>query len=77
MDQLSSIGPARGLGLMAGLEVSSGEKALRIIKGMLKRGYILLPEGERGNVIAFTPPLTITAAQLAATVKALSDYAPF
>jgi len=31
---------------------------------MLHRGYILLPEGEDSNVIGFTPPLTITRAQL-------------
>jgi 4-aminobutyrate aminotransferase-like enzyme len=38
---------------------------------MLHRGYILLPEGEHGNVISFTPPLTITQAQLAKTVAEL------
>ena len=31
---------------------------------MLHRGYILLPEGEHGNIISFTPPLTITEAHL-------------
>lgn len=68
LKQLSAIGSARGLGLMAGLEVESGE---RVVKEMLKRGYIVLPEGERGNVIAFMPPLTITRAQLNSAVEAL------
>jgi 4-aminobutyrate aminotransferase-like enzyme len=45
--------------------------ALRVIKDLLHRGFILLPEGEHGNVISFTPPLTITNGQLAAAVKAL------
>ena len=71
LKQLEPIGKARGLGLMAGVEFESGEQALSIIKKMLKRGYIVLPEGEHGNVIAFTPPLTITAAQLNSAVKAL------
>jgi acetylornithine/succinyldiaminopimelate/putrescine aminotransferase len=71
LKQLRAIGPARGLGLMAGLEFQSGEQALGVVRKMLKRGYILLPEGERGNVIAFTPPLTISAPQLTGMVKAL------
>jgi 4-aminobutyrate aminotransferase-like enzyme len=39
----------------------------------LHEGYIFLPEGEHGNVISFTPPLTITKAQLAKAVTALKD----
>ena len=67
----------RGLGLMAGVELclSDGrpatDAALQAIKTMLHRGYILLPEGEHGNVISFTPPLTITQAQLAKAVAEL------
>lgn len=60
-----------GQGLMAGLELPDGETALAAVKAMLHRGYILLPAGERGNVIAFTPPYTITQKQLERTVKAL------
>ncbi|MEK7780562.1 MAG: aminotransferase class III-fold pyridoxal phosphate-dependent enzyme, partial [Verrucomicrobiota bacterium] len=68
---------ARGIGLMAGLELLNTDgtpattESLRIIKAMLHRGYILLPEGEHGNIISFTPPLTITAAQLARMVTEL------
>jgi 4-aminobutyrate aminotransferase-like enzyme len=70
---------SRGLGLMAGIELrlADGRPAtatvLRAIKAMLRRGFILLPEGEHGNVISLTPPLTITKAQLAKTVKALAE----
>ncbi|MDB6121414.1 MAG: 4-aminobutyrate aminotransferase/4-aminobutyrate aminotransferase/(S)-3-amino-2-methylpropionate [Pedosphaera sp.] len=69
----------RGAGLMVGLELclSGGIPAtivsLRVIKEMLHRGFILLPEGAHGNVISFTPPLTITKSQLAATVNALQN----
>ncbi|HEV2435023.1 MAG TPA: aspartate aminotransferase family protein [Verrucomicrobiae bacterium] len=68
----------RGLGLMAGIELQSpdgkpaGKAAMRVIKSMLRRGYILLPEGEHAHVISFTPPLTITRGQLAKTVAALA-----
>jgi len=70
---------ARGIGLMVGLEVRRADgspatdESLRAIKTMLQRGFILLPEGEHGNVISFTPPLTITEEQLATTVGMLKD----
>ena len=70
---------ARGIGLMAGLELRTADglpatdAALHAIKAMLRRGFILLPEGEHGNVISFTPPLTITAAQLKQAVNELEN----
>jgi len=69
----------RGLGLMAGVELrlANGKPAtkgaMQAIKKMLHRGFILLPEGEHANVISFTPPLTITEAQLAKAVAALAQ----
>jgi 4-aminobutyrate aminotransferase-like enzyme len=69
----------RGRGLMAGVEIrrTNGAPAtalvLRAVKQMLRRGFILLPEGEFGNVISFSPPLIITQAQLTAAVAALRE----
>jgi 4-aminobutyrate aminotransferase-like enzyme len=68
----------RGLGLMAGVELRlpdgkpATEMAMRVVKIMLHRGYMLLPEGEHANVISFTPPLTIARAQLQRTVDTLA-----
>ena len=68
---------SRGLGLMAGVELTlpdgkpATQIALAAIKTLLRRGYIFLPEGEPANVISFTPPLTITRAQLGQAVAAL------
>lgn len=68
---------ARGKGLFIGLEITTAdgtpatEESVGIMKGMLKRGYILLPEGDAGNVIGIIPPLTITERQLAGACKAL------
>jgi 4-aminobutyrate aminotransferase-like enzyme len=68
---------ARGLGLMWGVELTRADgspataEALAIVKMLLHRGFIVLPEGPHGNVISFTPPLTITAAQLARVVRIL------
>ncbi len=70
---------ARGRGLMFGVELilPDGKPATQIaldaIKKLLHRGYIFLPEGEHGNVISFTPPLTITPAQLKKSVTALAE----
>jgi 4-aminobutyrate aminotransferase-like enzyme len=68
----------RGVGLMVGLELRhddgtlATEIVMRVIKGMLRQGFILLPEGEAGEVIGFTPPLTIGVEQLQRAVNALA-----
>ena len=69
----------RGCGLLVGLELREPDgapataKVFGIIKKMLRRGYLLLPEGEHGNVISFTPPLTVTRNQLKSAVTELAD----
>ncbi|MFT4688887.1 MAG: aspartate aminotransferase family protein [Verrucomicrobiia bacterium] len=68
---------ARGLGLMVGLEILRGrrpatDESVTIMKRMLKRGFVILPEGDAGNIIGFIPPLTITRLQLTSAVKALA-----
>ena len=78
--QNSKLRPAaRGLGLMAGLELRHIDgtpaiaESISAIKQLLQRGYIFLPEGEHSNVISFTPPLTIAEGQLAAAVQSLGE----
>lgn len=69
---------ARGVGLMAGLELlhedgsPATEFSLHVIKKLLHRGFIFLPEGEHANVISFTPPLTISERQLRSAVAELA-----
>jgi 4-aminobutyrate aminotransferase-like enzyme len=68
---------ARGLGLLAGVEIRlrdgrpATQLVLNAVKDLLHRGFVVLPEGEDANVIGFTPPLTITERQLQTTVGAL------
>ena len=69
----------RCLGLMAGMELRTDadlpatDECLKVIKEMLRRGFLLLPEGEFSNVISFTPPLTMTRRQLATAMNALAE----
>ena len=73
------IAEVRGLGLMVGFELRhrDGRPACDTVAGivgmMLERGFLVLPEGEHGNVIAFTPPLTIRQSEIRRAVEALAD----
>jgi 4-aminobutyrate aminotransferase-like enzyme len=68
----------RSRGLLAGVEIlrqdgsPATEIALKAVKGMLHAGFIVLPEGEHGNVIGFSPPLTILPRQLKMAVAVLA-----
>ena len=70
---------ARGVGLMAALELRRGDgspatrKTLDLVKTMLRCGFILLPEGEHANVVSFSPPLTISERQLVETLRVLAE----
>jgi 4-aminobutyrate aminotransferase-like enzyme len=69
----------RGRGLMVGVEFlqrgggCSGALVMRVVRGMLARGFLVLPEGEHGEVLALTPPLIVRRSQLAAAVGALDQ----
>jgi acetylornithine/succinyldiaminopimelate/putrescine aminotransferase len=68
----------RGLGLMAGVELlekggAATKRAWWVIKTMLERGYLQLPEGARGHVLSFTPPLVLTQRQLARAVNTFCE----
>lgn len=69
----------RGTGLMTGLELRDPQGrpatrlALEFVKRLLRRGFILLPEGVHSNVISFTPPLIISQHQLMTAVECLDE----
>lgn len=59
----------RGYGLMQGVELRSVHPAaeplaLNITRRLLREGILMLAEGTHAEVLAFTPPLTITRTQL-------------
>jgi 4-aminobutyrate aminotransferase-like enzyme len=83
---LQSLGPrcgeleleARGRGLMLGLELRrqgrpAGAAALAVVQKLLHQGFLVLPEGEQGEVISFTPPLILAETHMRQTLKALRE----
>ncbi|HLU24378.1 MAG TPA: aspartate aminotransferase family protein [Longimicrobiales bacterium] len=75
------VAEVRGRGLLLGVELvedrtsrrPAAALAARIVSGALRRGVILLAEGPHANVLAFTPPLVITEAQLHHAVDVVED----
>ncbi len=69
----------RGLGLMLALELfhNDGSPATDIASGVIKRllhdGFILLPEGDPPNIVAFTPPLTVGKSHIQKLIRALGQ----
>lgn len=63
----------QGEGMLLGVRLPD---TLRASRALMERGFIVLPAGERAEVLALTPPLTITEPQLEAFVEALCAVAP-
>jgi 4-aminobutyrate aminotransferase-like enzyme len=54
--------------MLLGVEVPH---SLAVSRSLLQQGYIALPAGESAEVLALTPPLVITQAQLEGFLAAL------
>jgi 4-aminobutyrate aminotransferase/(S)-3-amino-2-methylpropionate transaminase len=70
---LPGVRSVRGRGLMQAPDLGSGQRSLAASRGMLRRGWIVLPAGEDGEVLAFTPPLTVQRSVLRGAVTALAE----
>lgn len=76
IDELARTCPralVRGRGLMAGVALDGAPAALAAARAMLARGYVVLTGGVRGDVLTFSPPLTIAPELLSAAAAALGD----
>ncbi len=75
------VGDVRGLGMMIGMEFVRDRRSrepdpgavFEVVVQMLRRGYLLLGGGVYGNVLSFSPPLTINEALLEGAVEALRE----
>jgi 4-aminobutyrate aminotransferase/(S)-3-amino-2-methylpropionate transaminase len=68
---LSKVAPARGRGLMVGVELGTAARALATSRALLERGFLVLTGGTAGDVLTLSPSLTIQQHQLEAFVDAL------
>lgn len=74
-----AVGDVRGRGLMIGIDLVSGagsrepdgERAGRVVREALRRGWILLAGGPQGNVLSLSPPLTVARDLLEGAVEML------
>lgn len=67
------LGPVTGRGVMRGIGVKPAADSMTICRRMLQRGYLLLPAGLKGEVLGFTPALTLSRSQWDAALQALED----
>lgn len=75
------IGAVRGRGLMLGLDLvkdvqtraPDGALAIGLMDYCLKRGYLVLPSGIDGHVLAICPPFVISQAQLDGFMAVLEE----
>ena len=80
-DKHESVGDIRGRGLMIGIDLvrdrgtrePDQELAAQVTIAALRRGWILLPGGPGGNVLSFSPPLTVSHDLLRRAVHMLDD----
>ncbi len=67
LDGCDAVAAVRGRGLMLGVELSMQARAApaaRVADRALAQGLIVLPAGERAEVVELTPPATITREEL-------------
>lgn len=77
LESLFCVKEVRGIGLMMGIQMDSGERVLDLTKAMLRAGVIVLPDGPKGDVLALTPPLGISAEEIDFSVGLLRDLIVF
>jgi len=63
----------RGRGLLLAVECDGPERAARACGRALRRGVIVLPSGDDGRVLSFTPPLSIEGEILQLALDVVSD----
>lgn len=61
----------RGRGLMLGVELRDGGTALAVMDHCRAQGYLVLPCGAAGDVLAITPPFVVTPEQTYGFLNAL------
>jgi 4-aminobutyrate aminotransferase/(S)-3-amino-2-methylpropionate transaminase len=66
------VADVRGLGLLVGIDLGVSGAGARVAMAALRRGFIVLPAGDDGQVVELTPAVTLTDEQLDGAVDALA-----
>jgi acetylornithine/succinyldiaminopimelate/putrescine aminotransferase len=72
LDGVSGVREVRGLGLLLGIEVAPG-RAPVVAARALRSGLLLLPAGDRGEVVELSPPEVLTEEQEEWAVRELIE----
>ena len=80
LSHLAKVADVRGLGLLLGIELVEEDgvtpadgAAGRVAERALGRGLIVLPAGDRGNILELTPSITLTKDQIEHVIDVLAD----
>lgn len=68
--EYSTVLAVRGLGLLQGVVMGTGQP-VRVSAAVQRKGVLVLPEGNEGEVLAITPPAVIAEDQLAFALDAI------
>ncbi len=63
----------RGRGLFVGIALEGEGAGVRVAEEALRRGVLVLPAGDRGEVVQLSPPLVITEDQIDAACRILDE----
>jgi 4-aminobutyrate aminotransferase-like enzyme len=63
----------RGRGLLIGLELEGGQSGAAVAERALRAGLLLIPAGDRGEVLELTPPAVLTEIQLDHAIDAVTE----
>ena len=72
LEGVDGVHEVRGLGLLVGVELESG-LGVAVAEAALKRGVMVLPAGEHGEVVELSPPVTLTRDQEAHALQVLVE----
>lgn len=71
--EMDFVKEVRGRGLMMGVQTDSGVRVMEAVKHLLRKGVIALPDGPMGDVLALTPPFSVTADEMIFAAEAIRE----
>lgn len=77
LSDLDCVAEIRGRGLMTGVQTDSGKRVLEAVKCLLRDGVVALPDGPAGDVLALTPPYSVTEEEIRFAVEAMRKALQF